>query len=127
MKTTRTLQEIADHFGCKVWKDSRVYLPQFGYKTKKMTTTTYVYIVDGEIKVSVFIDCPSQPYAWINSQKEKVVDSVYTALEEMEAEAEERGGSIRKYGEGHNEVIVEQNIPPALEAVKSEADSELVK
>lgn len=127
MKTNRTLQEIAEHFGTKVWKESRVYLPQFGYKTKKMNTTVYLYIVDGEIKVSVFIDCPSQPYAWINSQKKQVEDTVFIALAEMEEEAQERGGSVRVYGEGYHEVVVEQNIPATLEPVKAQPDAELVK
>jgi hypothetical protein len=127
MKTTRTLQEIASHFGCKVWKDSRIYLPQFGYKTKKMQTSVYLYIQDGEIKVSAFIDCPSQPYAWITSQKEQVIQRVYSALEEMEAESLEYGGKVRVYGEGHNEVIVETNTPPALVAGKMDADTDLLK
>lgn len=127
MTTTRTLQQFADHFGCKVWKDSRVYLPQFGYKTKKMNTTVYLYIQEGEVKVSVFIECPSQPYAWIQSEKKRVEAEVISAIEHMEEEAQERGGSIRVYGEGYHEVVVEQNIPATLEPVKAQPDAELVK
>lgn len=127
MTTNRTLQEIAEHFGTKVWKESRVYLPQFGYKTKKMNTTVYLYIVDGEVKVSVFIECPSQPYAWIQSEKKRVELEVISAIEHMEEEAQERGGSVRVYGEGYHEVVVEQNIPATLEPVKAQPDAELVK
>ena len=127
MTTNRTLQEIADHFGCKVWKDSRVYLPQFGYKTKKMNTTVYLYIQEGEVKVSVFIECPSQPYAWIQSEKKRVEAEVISAIEHMEEEAQERGGSVSVYGQGHNEVIVERNTPEVLEPIKAQPDAELVK
>jgi hypothetical protein len=33
--------------------------------------------------VSVYIDCPSQTYQWINSQKEQIIASVMAEIEEL--------------------------------------------
>jgi len=123
-KMTHTLESLANYFGSKVWKESRVYLPQFGYKTKKMNTTTYVYIQDGKVQVSVFVECPSQPYQWLQKEKQRVIEQV---LEEIKYMEEKAGQTETTYGTGHNEVIIEKNTPPMLVAEKMEADSDLVK
>ena len=121
---THTLESLANYFGSKVWKESRVYLPQFGYKTKKMNTTTYIYIQDGKVQVSVFVDCPSQPYQWLQKEKQRVIEQV---LEEIKYMEEKAGQTETTYSTGHNEVIIEKNNPPVLVAEKMEADSDLVK
>ena len=80
----KTLEKIAEKFGTKVWEKGdkkRVYLNNFGYNTKKMKTTCYVYEENGELKVAVFIDCPSQPYSWIKSQVNEVRNLILDELE----------------------------------------------
>jgi hypothetical protein len=121
---THTLEQLATYFGSKVWKESRVYLPQFGHKTKKMNTTTYLYIQDGEVKVSVFVECPSQPYQWLQKEKQRVIEQVMEAIKEI---SEDSNQTETTYGTGHSEVIVERNTPPVLVAEKMDADSDLVK
>ena len=92
MKTQLTAQELAQIVDGKVWNGNgqeRIYFNQFGYNTKKMTTKAYCYIVDGEIKVSVFVDCPSQPMSWClkesNRVKETIIDHISGCLEEVTA------------------------------------------
>lgn len=65
----------------------RIYLNE-GFNTKKMKTTTYIYEVGGEFKISCFIDCPSQPMAWINSQKESVIEGVENMIADTLKKAE---------------------------------------
>lgn len=61
----------------------RIYINSLGWNTKKMTTKTFIYLDEvGEFKVSCFIDCPSQPMTWINSQKNSIIDKVKIMLEE---------------------------------------------
>ncbi len=84
-----TIEQLATALGKKVWSkngSNRIYIDA-GYNTKKMKTTAYIYEVDGEFKVSCFIDCPSQPMAWINSQKQDVIDSIESQIEEATSKA----------------------------------------
>jgi hypothetical protein len=47
-----------------------------------MSTKTYIFQTeDGDFKVSCHIDCPSQPYQWIQSQEEKVKEGIYKDIE----------------------------------------------
>jgi hypothetical protein len=78
-----TLQQIAEELDGNFWEagnKKRVYLSK-GYNTKKMTTKTYIYEKeDGTFGISVYIDCPSQDYNWIKSQKEKIEKEVEQEL-----------------------------------------------
>jgi hypothetical protein len=86
-----TIEQLATLLKGKLWEKGdlkRVYLNR-GYNTKKMKTNTYVFINENnEIIVSCYVDCPSQPYAWCNSQKEEVVESLENELRELLSEFE---------------------------------------
>lgn len=86
MTTELTLEIIAEKLGGKVWEKGnlkRVYLDR-GYNTKKMSTKTYVYQrEDSSFGVSCYIDCPSQPFEWIKSQQEEVVEGVMQDINEI--------------------------------------------
>ncbi len=72
------LKKLADEIKGKYWNKGtkeRVYLNR-GYNTKKMKTTTYVEQVNGNFNVRCFIDCPSQPYQWIESQQNEIIEDV---------------------------------------------------
>ena len=81
MKTTITIEQLAERLNEKVWSKGdlkRIYLNDEGYNTKKMSTKTFIWQdEEGEFKVSCRIDCPSQPDAWIESQEQEVKDRVY--------------------------------------------------
>jgi hypothetical protein len=47
-----------------------------------MSTKTYIFEKDGDFIVSCYIECPSQPFAWIKSQQQEVIDSVNAEIEE---------------------------------------------
>lgn len=76
---TTTLNQLAEKLNGKLWENGnkeRVYLNR-GHNTKKMKTTIYVELSpSGIFDVKCYIDCPSQPYSWIASQKEDVIESV---------------------------------------------------
>lgn len=79
MENNLTLEIIAEKLGGKVWQKNdikRVYLDR-GHNTKKMSTKTYVYQrEDGTFGVSCYIECDSQPLAWIKSQQQEVIKDV---------------------------------------------------
>lgn len=78
-----TIETLATALEGKLWIKGdmkRIYLDR-GYNTKKMSTKTYVYEQNGEFKVSCYIDCLSQPFAWIKSQQEEVISSVENSIE----------------------------------------------
>lgn len=80
-----TLEQLAERFNQTVWVKGdlkRIYLNNEGYNTKKMSTKTFIFEKDGEFIVSCRIECPSQPYQWINSQEEEVKESVYSRIED---------------------------------------------
>lgn len=92
MKTQLTIAEIANITDGKLWTKGtteRCYYNQFGHTTKKMKTTAYSYIVDGEIKVSVFVECNSQPMSWCIKEadrvKETIIEHIEGCLEEITA------------------------------------------
>lgn len=84
-----TIEQLAEKIGGNLWTKGslkRIYLDR-GYNTKKMQTKTFIWQnEDGEFLVSCRIECPSQPYEWINSQQEKVKESVYEDLEKILSE-----------------------------------------
>lgn len=83
---TLTLQQLSEKLHGKYWEKGekkRVYLDR-GHNTKKMSTTTYVYQrEDGSFGVSCFIDCPSQPYQWIDSQKDEIIENVEEEIQKV--------------------------------------------
>jgi hypothetical protein len=90
--TAITLETLAAALNGKLWEKGdirRIYIDR-GYNTKKMTTKTYVYQrEDGSFGVSCYIECPSQPFAWIKSQQQDIIDSVMEEIEEFKAELNE--------------------------------------
>lgn len=84
MKTI-TIEQLAEKLNGKLWVKGdlkRIYLDR-GYNTKKMSTKTYVFEKDGEFLVSCYIDCPSQPYEWIKSQQNQIINSVKEDIESI--------------------------------------------
>lgn len=83
---TLTIEQLAEKLKGKLWVKGelkRIYLDE-GHNTRKMSTKTYVYQnEDGDFKVSCYIECPSQPYQWIKSQQEEIIDSVIKKIEEL--------------------------------------------
>lgn len=81
---TLTFEELAEKLEGKIWvKENlkRIYLDK-GYNTKKMSTKTYVYLTEtGEYKVSCNIQCESQPWAWIKSQQDEIIEHVLSEIE----------------------------------------------
>lgn len=79
-----TLEQLSEKLNGNVWKNGdkkRVYLNK-GYNTKKMKTTAYVESFNGSFVVRCFIDCPSQPSNWIESQEQQIIESVNESIEE---------------------------------------------
>ena len=74
-----SIYELAERLGYEVWeKDDlkRIYVNE-GYNTQKTSTTTFIWQDEsGEFKVNCYIECPSQPWNWIKSQKEMVISNV---------------------------------------------------
>lgn len=64
----------------------RLYV-DFGYNTKKMKTTTYIYQnIDGDFIVNCRIICPSQPCKWIETQEAAVENEVYELIKNIQNE-----------------------------------------
>jgi len=92
MKTQKTLAEIATILNKKVWTapngQERIYFNEVGYNTRKMATKAYIYIVDGEVKESIFVTCANQPTSWCVGQAKqlggKMISKVERALEVAE-------------------------------------------
>jgi hypothetical protein len=80
-----TIETLAEKLGQTVWTKGdlkRIYLNDAGFNTKKMSTKTFIFQTeDGEFKVSCRIECPSQPYQWIQSQEEEVKEGIYNDIE----------------------------------------------
>ena len=79
MNKKHNIYELAERLGRKVWEINglkRIYIND-GYNTEKMSTTTFIWKDEsGEFKVNCYIECPSQPWNWIKSQKEIVISNV---------------------------------------------------
>lgn len=103
---TISIEKLAEKLNGKLWIKGdmkRIYLDE-GYNTKKMTTKTYVYQrEDGTFGVSCYIDCPSQPMAWIKSQQEEVIEYVENRIDNILS------------GEDEEEIIDESNYTPRSE------------
>jgi len=83
MKKITTLTELAAALGkktnVKAWEKNgkqRLYFKGLGYNTKKMSTSAYIDLSDGNAIAHCYIDCPSQPSSWISSQQDEVVASM---------------------------------------------------
>jgi len=85
MTTQVTIEQLAEKLNRTVWVKGdlkRIYLNDAGWNTKKMSTKTYIFQNEnGEFKVSCRIECPSQPYQWIQSQEEEVKEGIYKDIE----------------------------------------------
>ena len=128
-----TIEILAEKLGGKLWikeDKKRIYL-DCGYNTKKMSTKTYVYQrEDGTFCVSCYIDCPSQPYAWIKSQQEEVVKGVEERINAAIFEIENPELDYDEYLEKESQKIEQLNEKlrhdefelnrPAFEAKMSE-------
>lgn len=83
--TTANIYELAEKLNAKVWEKGdmkRIYLNDEGYNTKKMSTKTFIWQDEtGEFKVSVRIECPSQPWNWIKSQEQEVREWVLKRID----------------------------------------------
>lgn len=82
--TIVTIEQLAENMGKTVWSKGelkRIYLNDAGYNTKKMSTKAFIYEKDGDFRVSVNIDCPSQPYQWVESQEKEVRESILKDIE----------------------------------------------
>jgi hypothetical protein len=54
----------------------RLYFKGLGYNTKKMSTSAFIELRDGNAIAHCYIDCPSQHSSWISSQQDEVVASM---------------------------------------------------
>lgn len=85
MKAIITLQELAVKLNGKFWSKEgkeRVYLEE-GFNTKKVSTSTYVEIVNGNFVVKCFVKCDSQSYQWCKSQADIVIENVTETIREI--------------------------------------------
>lgn len=81
-KQQMTIEQLAEKLGGNLWEKEdlkRIYL-RAGHQTKKMSTKTYVYEHNGEFRVNCSIDCPSQPYSWIASQQDQIIEGVEAGI-----------------------------------------------
>lgn len=84
---TMSIYELAEKMNANVWEKGnlkRIYLNDEGYNTKKMSTKTFVWQDEaGDFKVSVRIECPSQPFQWIKSQEQEVREWVEERIDRI--------------------------------------------
>lgn len=120
-----TLEQLAEKLGGKLWIKGdmkRIYLDR-GYNTKKMTTKTYVFQKeDSSFGVSCFIDCPSQPFAWIKSQQEELINGVMEDIEAAIFEIENPGVD---YYEFKNEEESKNKSNAAIAEFENTLDSKI--
>lgn len=80
-----SIEKVAEILGGNIWRKGeieRVYVNR-GYNTKKMKTTAYAFILNGNVEVSVFVDCYSQPTSWCIKEAEKVKASILEEIKEV--------------------------------------------
>ena len=85
MKTTIALKDLSAKLNGKIFKKEgieRVYIDR-GYNTKKMKTTTFIEVIEGNFVVRCFIVCPSQSFEWCKSQEKIVINNVTEEIEEI--------------------------------------------
>lgn len=84
-----SFEKLAEKLNGKVWVKGdlkRIYLNDAGYNTKKMSTKAFIFQTEeGEYKVSVCVECPSQPWQWCKSQEDKVRESIEERIREITA------------------------------------------
>lgn len=79
MTTQLTTSQLAELLGKKVWSGNgqeRIYFNNVGYNTKKMSTKAFIYIQDGEIKASAFVQCFNQPTSWCQQRAEEAKETM---------------------------------------------------
>lgn len=98
-----TIEQLAEKMGKTVWSKGdlkRIYLNDAGYNTKKMSTKSFIFQDEsGEFCVSVRIECPSQPWAWIKSQQDEVRDYIMNEIEKYLWEIDNPDGDWYEYQE----------------------------
>ena len=70
-----TIEQLAEKLNQTVWTKGdlkRIYLNDTGHNTKKMSTKVYIYEKNGDFRVSVTINCPSQHDNWIEAQENEL-------------------------------------------------------
>lgn len=83
--TNITIEALSTLLNSKVWTKgeiNRIYINR-GYNTKKMSTTTYVYMAGEEIKVNCFVECYNQPVQWGQSQANEVIERVESEIADL--------------------------------------------
>lgn len=79
-----TIEQLAEKMGLKLWEKGsvkRIYLNDVGYNTRQVTTKAFIFQHEnGEYKVSVAVDCPTQPYEWVMSQEEILRKSIFRKI-----------------------------------------------
>lgn len=85
--TSISIEELSEKMKGNLWVKGglkRIYLPNQGWNTRKMSTKTFIWQDEnGDFKVSCKIECPSQPFQWIKSQEDEVKESVYDCIEKI--------------------------------------------
>jgi hypothetical protein len=118
-----TIEQLAQELGKTVWSKGdlkRIYLNDAGYNTKKMSTKAFIYEKDGEFRVSVSIDCPSQPDQWIESQENEVRQSILKNIEVVVFGINNPGVDYDEYQEQQSEIKEKKQIE--AEQIKLSAD-----
>jgi len=80
------LKDAQRQLGGKLWTKNgkcRLYVDNFGYNTKKSQTSVYLYILDGNIKVEVFLDCPTQHWNWVKTERERIITNVKLQIKNL--------------------------------------------
>jgi hypothetical protein len=87
---TISIEDLAEKLNGKLWEKGnmkRIYLNDYGYNTKKMSTKTFVYAKeDGTFGINCKIECPSQNPNWIDSQENEIIESLTETIQEIIAE-----------------------------------------
>jgi hypothetical protein len=96
-----TIEQLSKLMDRTVWLKGdmkRIYINDAGWNTKKMSTKAYIWQdKNGNFKVSVNIDCPSQHDNWLESQEEKIRESIETMLERAIFEHENPDKDFNEY------------------------------
>lgn len=83
--------ENAGNYNVSLWEKGdhkRIYFQGIGYNTKKMSTKVWLDC-NNDFSFHVRIDCDSQTYSWISSQKQLIEDQYKEAIMEIVNSIEE--------------------------------------
>lgn len=118
-----TLEQLAERFGKTVWvkgEVKRIYLNSEGFNTKKMSTKTFIFENDGNFIVNCHVECPSQPYQWIQAQEEEVKESVYARIEDYIKRILDPSIDAKEAEEVAAWEAAKKEMPKEVEVVKQE-------